>query len=542
MERGTMMTLADWFQYLVPNDWETEALRWPPDAFAVCATALRHSGAYTFLARSWPPKATPEWERFIKDIGLKWRELCVPSGAAPPEVEAWWRSILANSDIELGTLNHGPKDADGELFVLQALLQICAAADEASAGIGLPGEADDFESEARRLFFTQIKAKQPISTLSKTISASKLCVLPKLHTPQTGVTMRSLSHNIAVYTTGEVLPQWQYVPHGLPELKDALNLLLVPWPTAIAPTHFSAREPKVGPLLNMPEKYGFFEYNIRGGASWPGPVFDQILEAGKELVGPIHGVILPELSIRADEVEAVWKQVAKIAPNAFLIAGAGDEPEPGQFGTNRVICVLPGIVPVRLSQDKHHRWLLTDSQVGQYGLFNRLNAGCDWWESIEIGERVLKFLPLTPWLVMCCLVCEDLARQDPIAGLIRAVGPNLVVALLMDGPQLANRWPARYATVLADDPGCSVLTLTSIGMARMSRRFGTPESRVVALWKDAQQGPFEIDLPSDAEAIVLSLRSHVKTEFTADGRSDEGASSYWILKGINPIRLREVRA
>ena len=61
------------------------------------------------------------------------------------------------------------------------------------------------------------------------------------------------------------------------------------------------------------------------------------------------------------------------------------------------------------------------------------------------------------------------AEPEPAAELIRAVGPNLLIALLMDGPQLSNRWPARYAAVLAEDPGTSVLTLTSLGMAERSR-------------------------------------------------------------------------
>jgi len=53
--------------------------------------------------------------------------------------------------------------------------------------------------------------------------------------------------------------------------------------------------------------------------------------------------------------------------------------------------------------------------------------------------------------VLTVLICEDLARLDPVNDLVRAVGPNLVMSLLMDGPQLTTRWPARYATVLADD-------------------------------------------------------------------------------------------
>ena len=64
------------------------------------------------------------------------------------------------------------------------------------------------------------------------------------------------------------------------------------------------------------------------------------------------------------------------------------------------------------------------------------------------ARRIYQVSPPPParnsWAV---LICEDLARQEPAAELIRAVGSNLVIALLMDGPQLNNRWPARYAAV-----------------------------------------------------------------------------------------------
>ena len=43
---------------------------------------------------------------------------------------------------------------------------------------------------------------------------------------------------------------------------------------------------------------------------------------------------------------------------------------------------------------------------------------------------------------------------------MHAIGPNLVFTLLMNGPQLKTRWPARYAKILADDPGSSVLSIT----------------------------------------------------------------------------------
>ncbi len=92
------------------------------------------------------------------------------------------------------------------------------------------------------------------------------------------------------------------------------------------------------------------------------------------------------------------------------------------------------------------------------------------------------------------LVCEDLARLEPVGEVLRSVGPTLVVALLMDGPQLSGRWPGRYATVLADDPGCAVLTLTSIGMAVTSYGTGMAPNRTIGLWKDPKLGVSELQL------------------------------------------------
>jgi hypothetical protein len=120
--------------------------------------------------------------------------------------------------------------------------------------------------------------------------------------------------------------------------------------------------------------------------------------------------------------------------------------------------------------------------------------------------------------------------------MVRAVGPNLVIALLLDGPQISKRWPARYGTVLAEDPGSSVLTVSPLGMVRLSRPRGIPASNVVALWKDALSGePIEISLPERHQGLLLSLTRVWKEEFTADGRSDGGATAYLTLSGTHPI-------
>ena len=191
-----------------------------------------------------------------------------------------------------------------------------------------------------------------------------------------------------------------------------------------------------------------------------------------------------------------------------------------------------------VKQYKHHRWQLDKRQIVQYGLGGQLDPNMLWWEHTSTQARKLTFVSLLGWLSFSFLVCEDLARQEPVARLVRAVGPNLVIALLMDGPQLAGRWPDRYATVLADDPGSSVLTLTSIGMAQLSRPPGVSPSRSVALWKDAKSGAArQIDLPAGADGLVLNLARHLEEEWSADGRTDGGVAGYPILAGVHPVRI-----
>ena len=93
----------------------------------------------------------------------------------------------------------------------------------------------------------------------------------------------------------------------------------------------------------------------------------------------------------------------------------------------------------------------------------------------------------------------------------------------------------------ADDPGSSVLTVTSLGMVQLCRPLGlNTTSRVIGLWKDAKTGgPFELDLPRDADGMVLSLAVDWAEEWTADGRSDDDdgvCSSYdgFAMKELSP--------
>ena len=120
--------------------------------------------------------------------------------------------------------------------------------------------------------------------------------------------------------------------------------------------------------------------------------------------------------------------------------------------------------------------------------------------------------------VLAAVVCEDLAQIDEVAEVIRSVGPRIVVTPLLDGPQLSSRWAARYASVLADDPGSAVLTLTSYGMARRSRPNRHDPSSIVALWKDPVRGTREIPLEAGAHGVLLTASVDLTVRRSGDGR------------------------
>jgi hypothetical protein len=190
---------------------------------------------------------------------------------------------------------------------------------------------------------------------------------------------------------------------------------------------------------------------------------------------------------------------------------------------------------------------LTERSLSLYlSLFVPAEVVPRWIRTPFIQGTALSLL-LVPWPYqtlarqfkdLSALTYEDLARPDPVASLVRAVGPNLLIALLMDGPQIRERWASRFATVFADDPGCSVLSLTSIGMSQLSRPRGGPDrSRVVAIWKDSFGGATEIELPPGSAAVAISLSIRYREEYTADGRGDGEVAAFPALSGVHPIQL-----
>lgn len=529
--RHATLTIGDLLDYFRPGAAD-ELPRWPPDAFALALSILRDADAYAMVVSKWPPgrsspEAGREWASEMRGLGLQWRRMAGAGGAVPERVGDWWQAIVTARAMPIQDVRE-----HGKLW--STLLELVATADEASirAGIRISDREQWQDAFAASAFDLLVKRQ----TLSRSIDPSRAVIFPKVHTPQRGITARSLSHHLALHEPRDVVPRWFPFPYGW-GTSPSLNVLVLPWPQEVAPSDFRQTE---GLLLNMPKTghgprsaYGFFTYD-RGTAPVTLACVRSALRKAERLVGRIDAIVFPELSLRTGQCEALCR-----ALKVIVIGGEGAAAKDRRSGSNHAVVSMPlrdirsRQVGTTFRQPKHHRWCMDAQQIQNYGLGAQLDPRREWWEHIAIERRTLHFFEVSEWLNFCVLICEDLARQDPVSELIRAVGPNLVVALLMDGPQLEHRWAAKYATVLAEDPGCSVLTVTSLGMARLSRPPKKPVSHAVALWKDPISGAVEIDISNRDEGAVLCLTREPTRERTADGREDRWASDYIRLNGVH---------
>jgi hypothetical protein len=253
--------------------------------------------------------------------------------------------------------------------------------------------------------------------------------------------------------------------------------------------------------------------------------------------------VFPELALSAPLASEICERIIEIESMELFVAGVvrnrdGRTPENGAF-VSIIRRTRNGTVIAPWIQGKHHRWCLDGTQIVRYHLGHALGGlpNARWWERIDVEDRRLSFHLFRPGASLAVLICEDLARIDPVQHVVRSVGPNLVVALLMDGPQLKSRWPARYATILADDPGSAVLTLTSLGMVRRSCDPGAVPSRVIALWKSAGGEAKELPLPDGAHALALTLSSRSVRHRTLDRRTDNDTTELLDLTAVRPIAL-----
>jgi hypothetical protein len=507
-------TLASVWQAVAEATIDDELLEWPPDLFALTDVILERSEAYRFAlsppgGMHWPPDHVPGWSAAVIDAGRRW-SAWVEDGSRPlPNLLAReWKLLREAAEVPL---EHLVEAHDWRLC--EALLTLHAIADEACAGLAVALDASDGAGALYRARGRELLART--GSLSR-IPSDVMRVLPKVLTPANGTSMRSLSRYASVHGPG-VETRWHKVrgrrPGGRP-YDMGVNYLLLPWPLRVREADFRPLAGSVQGLAKEP--YGFFEFVPSEGLDLD--LVDRMLVAARDEVNHVNVVVLPENAVDHGELESLEALLDRHGVIG-LITGVRQRPEgPGRLPGNWVhIGVSNGEEWVHIRQSKHHRWALDEQQIYQYHLGGALHPHIRWWEAMEVPRRAVHFVE-AGGATLVSLVCEDLAQIDDVADVLRSVGPTIVITPLLDGPQLSSRWTARYASVLADDPGSAVLTLTSLGMARRSRPRGQEPSTVVALWKDPGRGMREIQLEPGAQGVLISTSTDRATRRAADGR------------------------
>jgi hypothetical protein len=513
--------------------------RWPPDLFAVAATLVGRAGIYhrgvCFCAEGCALLDADARVRVVAG-GLAWRQRIAkalrseeaPLPRVPAGLAAHWKVLVASFG--------GPVGGDWDDALCRAVFSLLAYADEASVGIGFDAPGED--AVLRR--GDMLLARNRLVSVTELVPLDRARVLPKQHTPQRGLTLRSYSHHLALCPAGDVDAVWHGRPVRAGRACETAQLLLLPWPIQVSRECFRSL-PEESRRAAHPARFGYFSYEpVRREGS--APEFrtwleERVTRALRE-VDRVDMLVFPELALGAEE-RVIAEEVAD-DHDAVLVAGLHGHDSAGRPRNRCLIDWTARTMEkgaqarrVAVEQTKHHRWCLDRGQIVQYGLGGRFDPRMDYWEYAELDRRRINFVTVDDWLTTTVLLCEDLARQDPVTHTIRAVGPNLIIALLMDGPQLGARWPARYASVLAEDPGSSVLTLTSVGMSRLSSpRAGDVDRRtIVARWRDVVRGEHELDIGT-SDAAVLTLVKETREEFSADGRGDGGTSCFPTFGGF----------
>lgn len=504
-----------------------ELLEWPPDLFALTDVILERTEAYRFVLSppsdlEWPPSLFPSWSDAVEEAGRQWSIWIENRQSAFPELLAEeWSIFREQTRMPLDDLAEGR-----DWRMCKALLTLHAIADEACAGLGMALDRSDGKACLYRAHGRELLGRR--GSLAR-ISTHFLRVLPKVRTPPNGTSLRSFSRYASVHGPG-VEARWHKVPvrrSGTGPSARHANLLLLPWPLRVRESDFRPLEGSVQRMNKEP--FGFFEFA-------PSEKLDldlvaRMIVAARDEVDSVDGVLLPESAVDEGEINNL-EALLDHHGVAMLVTGVRQRSQPGQLPGNWVHIgtssrlekgvSLPGSTGEQwfhIRQNKHNRWLLDEGQILQYHLGGALHPHVHWWEATNVPRRTVHFIEHGDEIVLAALVCEDLAQIDSVAEVIRSVGATSVITPLLDGPQLGSRWAARYASVLADDPGSAVLTLTSYGMVQRSRPPGRDASTVVALWKDPVRGLREIPLEPGAQGVLLTLCGARTTRRSADGRS-----------------------
>ena len=557
----------------------------PPDLFAAVGYLLENAGAYQYGA--FPDEKTGLWGPSVFRISPDEHAECVAVGRnwtekafeTPHLVTKLWKELGADASAPVFSehrVNAKP------LRWWPIAMKLLIIADEACCDVGfgyseelpmatLPtwisdlaqfGTEDTLRALVAKTTSGHITYYPQSPTICICADSDVACVQPKSRTPTVGCTLRTFTHNLSLLPPrGLVKGSWQRPPEALThDDKAALNLLLVPYPYSISAELFRPETCDVGAGVDPWGWFGLHQDWLNGGADLSKgsaateskkrrkalvTFVHDLIEGAKKDVGKLHGIVFPEYALDWKSYEALVVMIRQNFPDIeFLVAGSSNNcrSEFGNVALSTVFTrpdsrVAKNSVAITTSRAKHHRWRLNEGQISTYALASALDPRMIWWEKTLLPKREIYVNVFRTGSTFATMICEDLARVDPAHAVLRSVAPSLVFVLLMDGPQLPDRWSSRYATVLAEDPGSSVLTLTSMALLRRANREGRyGSSRSVALWKQDNGGPVTIELPDGHHGIVLTLSGYRSKEITLDGRPNKDGRA-WRYHGQQPIRL-----
>jgi hypothetical protein len=491
---------------------DDDLVQWPPDVFALTHVVLDRAEAYRFVVSppaglQWPP--TSSWSEAVDAAATSWRRWTQDQRRQLPDLVLHeWQALRSGATTPLDDVAFGRA-----WRVITALLTLHAISDQATAYEPRPVSVFDdagFDAQARQL-------------LARTGSMARLHpgllrVLPKYRTPARGITSRSIARHAFVAGPAVDVRVNQFGDNKTKSHHSQCNILLLPWPLRVETTDF---QPVAGSIHEREiEPYGFFKFDPVVG--FDALLADRVLIATAEHAEQVDVVIFPETALREEERNDLEAVLAGHGVDMLVAGMRGRGDDGGELPANWVhFGAFRDAHWTHYRQDKHHRWSLDSDQIAQYHLGAVLDPRVRWWEAMELRRRSLHLFECPDRLSLSALVCEDLAHMDDVADLVRDLGPTLLVTLVLDGPQLASRWTARYASVFADDPGSSVLTLSSYGMVQRSTRAGQQPSSVVALWRDPVTGVHEIALEAGAHALLLTAERTTAIRRAADGRAPE---------------------
>lgn len=570
---------------------------WPPDLFGICTHLLEQSGAYHHLtpgadsickdgmdivfdktyreniskhASAWRQKLdyTSSWaQQHWKTIVSAKRPISARINANHTALPGWWRSAMALASFADETSECIGHCGNHKGVVSEWMSSVITAMDRTTNRRQL--ESDDqslekwFVSEGNR-------------SICMKATSDVFCVQPKSKTPSIGCTIRSTSQNLALLPGAGVLQAgWQFAPVeslGVPD-KGPLNCLFIPYPYEIDEMNVEVSgksnrwrwfEMKQGWLPdddNIDEFIAFVDALVRKAAA-DGNLINGIIFPEYSLNWRVHqkivAFVLAQCESERNGSQAQSTEQSIYNTIEFVISGSSDNcnGESGNFIlTTQIFDELSGSdihkQTMSTSRAKHHRWQMTNGQIKTYDFgkgFKNGNGAEEkerelYWEKITIPRRRFHAHSFRDRSVFSTLICEDLARAEPVHKFVRAIGPNIIFVLLMDGCQIEQRWPARYAMGLAEDPGSAVVTLTSRALIKRSNltragaRSGYVSSWSVGLARNPYGDPQRVDCDRYAEAVVLKFTAKKSNELTIDGRRSAAGWNWSLSKDTPTVSL-----